>query len=306
MYIVPMVYGKNKARNMGRSLLPSTRSKGARDDKAAVKRTARHNIREELDKVALDPDYYDDANTDFEADTNHEIREVVHDRRNGDKTGPFERWSVAITKKVDQDSRLTYVKSILPKGVIGDHALTHIEWKDHFSTRAELELEKNIKLNREEGRTRNRYAKKKANRRLTRDEEVDTLRKIVEDGRLHRELNKFMSANVGRRFPAETVRERVFNEITQQWEIKYRSVYFDFPPGAKFGGIRKLLGMHDIETYYDDIRNGWKEPDLLVIDGIRYANPKAHKNGYSALVEFLEAVYHKKKLPHSVSLNHYY
>src|ERR1041385_8948012 len=102
-----MIYGKSKARDMGRSLLPSTRAKGARDDKAAVKRTNRHGIRQELHKDTVDPDYYDDCNTDFESDTNHEIREVVYDRRNGDKTGPFERWSEAVTKDIDQDSRLT-------------------------------------------------------------------------------------------------------------------------------------------------------------------------------------------------------
>lgn len=293
-----MIYGKSKALTMARSLLPSTRGKGSRVDKAALKRTARHSIRQELHKLAVDPDFYEDSGVDYEAYPEHDIREVVYDRRGGDKTHPFERWAEAITKDVDQDSRLTYVKSLVPEGVIGDHAITHLEWKDHFASEAELRLEENIRLNREEGRIRNRYTKKKPEKRLTYEEEIATLRKIVEDGWLHRELNKLMSYKTTRRRPTETVRREVKNEETGEWEVRYVSAYIPFPPDTvKIDGPRKLLGIHDIENFYNDVRNGYREPEVIHINGNRYANPKAFRGGYDVLYSFLSAVHYKKKLP---------
>lgn len=292
-----MIYGKSKALNMSRSLLPSTRSKGARDDKAAVKRATRHNIRTELHKVAVDPDYYDESHTDFAAYPEHEIREVVYERRVADKTGPFERWAAAITEDVNQDSRLTYVKSLVPEGVIGDHAISHLEWKTHFASKAELRLKENIQLNREEGRIRNRYSKKKPVKRLSYDEEIAVLRKIIEDSWLHRELNKFMGFKVTHRRPTETVKREVLNKETGEMETRWVSVYLPFPPGVEFHTPRKLLGTHDIETFYDDVRHGWREPEIIVINGKRYSNPKAFHRGYDALYAFLDAVHNKKKLP---------
>lgn len=293
-----MIYGKDKALNMGRSLLPSTRRKGSRDDKTAVKRITRHNIRQELHRLARDPDDYDDSLADFESYPDYEIRQVVNERRNGDKTAPFERWAEAITKNVDQDSRLTYVKSLLPDGMIGEHALTHIQWKDHFSTYAELQLEENIRLNAIDKRKKEHY--------LERDEIIGLLYKIIEDGRLHRELNRFMASHAGHRYPSETIRERVFNEITMKWENKWHSAYFSFPPGVKLTGPRKLLGMHDIDAYYNDIRNGWREPSIIIVDGKRYANPKAFENAYRALCTFLEAVRDKQPIPRHLLPNKYY
>ena len=292
-----MIYGKDKALDMGRSLLPSTRRKGTRVDKAAVKRTTRHNIRQELHKLTYEPDHYDDSPIDFEAYPDHEIHQVVQERRGGDKTAPFERWAKAVTRNIDQDSRLTYIKSLLPNGIIGDHALTHIQWKDDFSTRAELQLEENIRLNAIDNRKKHM---------LERNEAIEILRKVVEDGRFHRDLNKFMASHASRRLPSETIRERIFNEATMQWEIKWRSVYFSFPPGVKFNGPRKLLGMHDIITYYDDIRNSWRQPVIIVIDDKRYANPKAFENGYRALCVFLEAIRDKKSIPRHIPSGSYH
>lgn len=110
-----MIYGKDKALEMARSLLPSTRSKGARNNKNNIKRNARRQIREELHKVAIDPDYYDDSSVDFESYPEHELRQVVYDRRSGDKPHPFERWAEAITNDIDQDSRLSHIKSLIPE-----------------------------------------------------------------------------------------------------------------------------------------------------------------------------------------------
>lgn len=300
-----MIYGKDKALTMARSLLPS-RSYGSRTDKAELKRAARHSIRQELHKLIVDPDYYDDSWVDYDAYPEHDIREVVYDRRGADKTHPFERWAEAITKDVNQDSRLTHIKSLVPEGVIGDHAITHLEWKDHFSTEAELQLEENIRLNREEGKIRNRYTRNKPEKHLTYEEEIAVLRKIVEDGRLHRDLNSFMGAKTNRRRPTESVRREFKNEETGEYEFKYVSVYLPFPPSTvKIDGPRKLLGMHDVETFYKDVRYGFREPEVLHLNGNRYANPKAFRGGYEALYAFLSAVHYKKKLPRALPFSSY-
>lgn len=290
-----MIYGKNKALDMSRSLLPSTRGKGAREDKNDLKRAVRHSIRNELHKATIDPEYYDDCSTDFEAYPDHDISEVVWERRQGDKTHPFERWAEAITKKVDQDSRLTYVKSLVPEGVIGDHALSHLEWKEHFASRAEKDLDENIRLNRQENRINNRF-EKPAKKYFTHEERIELLHKIIEDGRLHRELNKFMDEHSGRPWPTETERSRVFNEVTNQWEIKVKTIHLSFPPNTK-RGIRKLLGIHDIENYLKDISNLYRQPPIIEIDGKRYSNPQSFERANHALDTFLEALYNKKPVP---------
>ncbi len=294
-----MIYGKDKAIEMARSLLPSTRGKGAKDSKNIIKRTARHNIREELHMVAIDPDYYDDCSTDFNAYPEHELREVVYDRRGGDKTHPFERWAEAITKGVEQDSRLTFVKSLVPEGVIGDHAISHLKWKDHFASQAKKELEANIRQYRlERG--------KKNSQKLTHEEEVSLLRKIVEDGLLHRELNKFVSYNAYRKTASETRRVQEYNDETKLWIVQYKTFNLDFPPGTPRTHVRKLLGLHDIENYLNDVKKSWRLPSIITINGERYSNPDAFENAYASVRTFLLAVRDHNPLPKRLPANLYY
>lgn len=290
-----MIYGKDKAKNMSRSILPSTRSSGAGFDKAKAKRATRHSVKTELQRTTIDPDYYDETDTDFEEDAN--VSRIVNDRRGGDKTAPLQRWAKAITKKVDRDSRLSHVKSLLPENVIGEHALGHVKGDDHFSSRAKIILDKNKELNRQD-----KYAAiNVAEKRLTHDEQVATLRKIVEDGRLHRELNKFADRMAWQYYkPRPTIAEMksVFNEQTQKVEKKYVYVELPYPPGkVNTANGRKLLGLHDIETFLSDIKKSQYNSDRLYIDGKWYANPEHQPGIYQSVQTFLDAVFNKQPLP---------
>jgi hypothetical protein len=125
-----MLYGTEKQREMARSILPSNSRRSAAADLAAIKRRHRRALRRELaalsycsgevtierlDAVAVPP--YPD----------HEIREVVRERRRADKVGPLMRWAVAVTRDLRNEDRLSRLAAALPTGLIGAHAVSHLE-----------------------------------------------------------------------------------------------------------------------------------------------------------------------------------
>lgn len=136
---VPLVYGDDKAYEMARSLLPSTGRKGAREARAHVSRSTRHAVRGQLARLTRDVELADDS-PDLDADSTREMRLVVWRRRSADKVQPFQRWARAITRELPRDSRLKHVRGVLPEGLIGEHALSHLSWDAHFESTAEREL----------------------------------------------------------------------------------------------------------------------------------------------------------------------
>lgn len=58
---------------------------------------------------------------------------VVWDRRTYDKVAPFERWAVAVTAHLEPSDRLDAMREVVPPGLMGRHALSHIDFLDHFS-----------------------------------------------------------------------------------------------------------------------------------------------------------------------------
>ena len=140
-----MYYGKDKALQMGRSLLPSKRRKTARKERRTAHGTVRAVERGVVSALARtdwsdeecgqDADAYAaEALGDAERWRAHDIRNMVRDRRSADKTAPFEAWAEEITKGLDLEDRLSAVKAVVPKNLIGWHAISHIEWKEHFNT----------------------------------------------------------------------------------------------------------------------------------------------------------------------------
>jgi hypothetical protein len=133
-----MLYKHNKVKQMLRSILPSTRSKAARDDKAASHRANRTNVRQACRKwqseVSLD-DNYDADDSDlvmqlnsFDLKRKSEICYLVSDRRRADKTNHFVRWAEALTADTD-DVREKYYSFIGHIGgntdLIREHAIGH-------------------------------------------------------------------------------------------------------------------------------------------------------------------------------------
>lgn len=122
-----------KARDMARSVLASTSRKGSRFERATIHHRERARSRRALHELAAlaDPD-------DFEGDLCWEDRcarfSMVSDRRDFDKVAPICRWAartVATNPRLavaSVEERITYFRKRLPAGLIGDHALLHIEW----------------------------------------------------------------------------------------------------------------------------------------------------------------------------------
>ena len=53
-------------------------------------------------------------------------------RRNADKLGPLFRWAKATTCDLPVEDRLAAVERLFDDNLIGRHALSHLEWDEHF------------------------------------------------------------------------------------------------------------------------------------------------------------------------------
>jgi hypothetical protein len=126
-----MVYGEEKARDMARSLLPSTGRKGARGARSQLHREARRTARLELARLEHEPEAFEDL-PGPDGGRSPEIGYMVRRRRWADKVNPFIRWATATTRKLPRESRLSHIQGLLPKGVIGEHALSHLENAEAF------------------------------------------------------------------------------------------------------------------------------------------------------------------------------
>jgi len=111
----------DKVKDMIRSVLPSTYRRYARAAKADRKRQLRRGVRGDLRN-----EDFDETKADFHRDAR--VSDVVWHRRLGDKINHFMRWCRARTEGMDTDDALSYVRSILPSNLIGDHAYGH--WED--------------------------------------------------------------------------------------------------------------------------------------------------------------------------------
>lgn len=117
----------DKRRDMARSILPSTSREPAKDI-ARVKRASRRRIAQHLSVVNGVPEDWDDAldAVDLRAYPGIEIREHVQWRRAADKLNHFQRWAVRVTRDVRREDRLSGLAATLPRGLVGDHAMSHL------------------------------------------------------------------------------------------------------------------------------------------------------------------------------------
>jgi len=113
---------------MARSILPS-RYRSPGKHLALAKRANRNQIRAELRHLVKHPDLMEDAwdeRMDLRAYPDVEIAWIVRWRRGGDKLAHFQRWAIATTKDMPIENRLSYLRTVLPDGLIGDHAMSHL------------------------------------------------------------------------------------------------------------------------------------------------------------------------------------
>ena len=109
-----------KLRTMARSILPSKNREAARKAKTALKRQVRRTVRHDLrneDPETTRRDLLRDANQSYN----------VAWRRDGDKLNHFLRWCQAITEGMAPEDAVSYVRGLLPRNLIGEHAVGH--WK---------------------------------------------------------------------------------------------------------------------------------------------------------------------------------
>ncbi|MGV3621337.1 MAG: hypothetical protein ACO1OB_11000 [Archangium sp.] len=118
-----MIYGDQKSRVMARSILPS-RYRGAARDRAFIHRHARHAANQAVRQLTAES--WEDA-VDFGEHTWRRISTFVRDRRSADKLNHFHRWAYERTWKFAKPERLDSIRGVLPTGLIGDHALDHLE-----------------------------------------------------------------------------------------------------------------------------------------------------------------------------------
>jgi hypothetical protein len=122
-----------KARDMARSVLPSTARGWSHAERARIHRSERARSRAQLRALRQleDPDDYEG---DLTWASKHEIAYMVSERRAADKIGPLTAWA---TRTVDKNPelataplevRLDYFRRLLPPGVIGEHAISHLRY----------------------------------------------------------------------------------------------------------------------------------------------------------------------------------
>jgi hypothetical protein len=112
-----------KLLTMIRSILPSTAPHRARLSKRSENRSVRREVR-----VALHNDDPETTRRDVRRDSDHSV--AVMWRRGADKLNHFMRWCESLTEGMSRQEKLDYVRGILPRNVIGDHAYSH--WETHL------------------------------------------------------------------------------------------------------------------------------------------------------------------------------
>lgn len=126
-------YGEKKRRDMVRSILPSKHRKGARKDRAAVHRRARHADNQRIRSWTHEWEDWDESLGARPLGKSWEdelIDEVKWDRRNGDKDAPIMRWGPKVVAQYPIEDRYTRLKKLLGNDLGGRHALTHLRYDD--------------------------------------------------------------------------------------------------------------------------------------------------------------------------------
>jgi len=257
-----MFYGDEKRREMARSILPSTRRKSARYELREVKQRNRHQIRQALRKVLRDEEFEADDDVDLFYYPDEKISYIVSERRAADKLGHFEKWAVEITKDIeDPSTRLSYMRSILPKGLIGEHALTHLRVYEEFRTD---EFRYGFRL-RPALTPEEKKAEEKAVRERRHARRVRLLREIVETGWGHRLLTRSMSHKTVT-WPVwqERVPAQKYDGNLHQYVTVYEDRYVETPVGPT--EARKLTGLGDIEDFLRDLYRASSAPFLVKAD----------------------------------------
>ncbi len=125
----------DKPRDIARSALASTARETARSTRSRIHGSDRVNERKLLHDLmrCADPDECD-VHLGASPRYRRDIADLVYDRRSTDKLGPLIRWaerSIATDPQLESapyEDQVDHFRKILPSGVVGDHAVSHLRW----------------------------------------------------------------------------------------------------------------------------------------------------------------------------------
>ncbi|MBJ6765644.1 hypothetical protein JGU66_33235 [Myxococcaceae bacterium JPH2] len=220
-----MLYGDEKSFEMSRSLLPSTARQEARQRRARVSRANRRESRLRMARVLRDEAFAEDC-SELSLDSSREMAFVVSDRRHSDKVNPFIHWAIERTRDIPRDSRRTLVRSLVPPGVIGFHAVFHLQSESHFLGTSELRSD--------EAERAHRSHRGASTKPMDRGLVVALLRQLLKEPDGHRILNGYIKQSA-----------RGLCVRLKGADHRYRRVY----QGGE--SPRVLLGAHDIDAFVD-------------------------------------------------------
>lgn len=129
------IYGKEKTFHMMRSILPSTARKSAKYAKDHLHRENRRSASTHYSQYKGPSSYVEDIYDDDHFDHDRWIEphqtgwdSIVYDRRGADKLAHFEKWAYHKTKHIRREDRFSTIAGMLPRNVIGLHALSHLDF----------------------------------------------------------------------------------------------------------------------------------------------------------------------------------
>ena len=250
------IWGEQKKRDMARSILPSTKK---RSDKM---RREIHKSARVQERILLahtpDGEAWLEEGPDFEGverARNLETRNFVDIRRSSDKVGPFIRWAEQRTKDLPTEDRLSYLKGVLPDSLIGEHAVSHLKWNDHF---------------RDPSNNHFFYRAPKSSGKSNREVLMDQLREEVLTGG-QKELNL-------------KIKQAHRNRLKHYADSRVVALGTTAP--------RTLRGIHDNEDFVRDIYDATRSSHSIVVR--ENLNPKYHHElfGEPGVFHIYTAGYH--------------
>jgi hypothetical protein len=225
-----MLYGEEKARQMARSILPSTGRAGARHDLAAVKRRNRRSIRRELGLISGDTDrYWDEPQADLTDYPDIDITYIVWDRRAKDNVAAFIHWATESTTHIsDPGDRFNAVKRVLPDGLIGRHALNcHLAYQPGFE----------VKYDHSFAWSSPRWRREPSAIEALKQVDVEGMVKEALENGQHKAVNRY-------------IRDHHFaGHPTSRWDSSFKARVPGDPRYCKGCGPRFLQGLHDVVAY---------------------------------------------------------
>jgi hypothetical protein len=261
-------YGEEKVRQMARSILPSTWRVSARKSLRAIKQRHRAMVRQELRLLDEDNEPRDSFNP--RGYPSGEIAFVVRERRGADKLGHFEKWAVEVTAGIAEvDGRRATMRAMLPKGLIGDHAMSHLENYEAFEPDAyRYGRRPGLKATTPE----EQRAAAKASREAAHARRVRVLEDVVRTGWGHRLLNANIKHSTVQH-PVWTVGHPV--RVPAGSYGRHMTVLRDEFVDTDVGPTRprKLGGLGDVEAFLRDLyaatRDATVEVDPYIVRDVR-------------------------------------